>query len=54
MRLSIAKSRLNFSTVALRQWIRIPTTTLTIAELPEYIRRADKLMSLAERIDVVN
>lgn len=27
---------------------------LTIAELPEYIRRADKLMSIAERLDVVN
>ena len=27
---------------------------LTIAELPEYIRRADKLMSAAERIDIVN
>ena len=27
---------------------------LTIAELPEYIRRADKLMSVAERIDIVN
>ena len=27
---------------------------LTIAELPEYIRRADKLMSIAERIDIVN
>jgi hypothetical protein len=26
----------------------------TIAELPEYIRRADKLMILAERIDIVN
>ena len=27
---------------------------LTIAELPEYIRRAEKLMSAAERIDIVN
>jgi hypothetical protein len=27
---------------------------LTIAELPEYIRRADKLMGIAERIDIVN
>lgn len=27
---------------------------LTIAELPEYIRRADKLMSAAERLDIVN
>ena len=27
---------------------------LTIAELPEYIRRAEKLMSAAERVDIVN
>jgi len=27
---------------------------LTIAELPEYIRRAEKLMSTAERLDIVN
>lgn len=27
---------------------------LTIAELPEYIRRAEKLLSLAERTDIVN
>lgn len=27
---------------------------LTIAELPEYIRRADKLMSATERLDIVN
>lgn len=27
---------------------------LTIAELPEYIRRAEKLMSAAERLDIVN
>ena len=27
---------------------------LTIAELPEYIRRAEKLMSSAERLDIVN
>eukprot|EP01036_Dinobryon_divergens_P056503 gene56503-75451_t len=27
---------------------------ITIAELPEYIRRAEKLMSDAERLDVVN
>jgi hypothetical protein len=27
---------------------------LTIAELPEYIRRADKLMSITERLDLVN
>ena len=40
--------------LSLRQWIRIPVTMLTIAELPEYIRRADKLMSIAERIDIVN
>lgn len=26
----------------------------TIAELPEYIRRADKLLSLGERIDIIN
>jgi hypothetical protein len=26
----------------------------TIAELPEYIHRADKLMSPAERLDIVN
>jgi hypothetical protein len=29
-------------------------TMLTIAELPEYIRRAEKLMSAAERLDIVN
>lgn len=27
---------------------------LTIAELPEYIRRAEKLMSATERMDIVN
>jgi len=27
---------------------------LTIAELPEYVRRAEKLMSAAERMDIVN
>lgn len=27
---------------------------MTIAELPEYIRRAEKLMSAAERLDIVN
>ena len=27
---------------------------LTIAELPEYIRQAEKLMSSAERLDIVN
>ncbi len=27
---------------------------LTIAELPEYIRRAEKLLSSSERSDVVN
>jgi hypothetical protein len=27
---------------------------LTIAELPEYIRRAEKLMSATERLDIVN
>ena len=27
---------------------------LTIAELPEYIRRAEKLLSASERLDVVN
>ncbi len=27
---------------------------LSIAELPEYIRRAEKLMSAAERLDIVN
>lgn len=27
---------------------------LTIAELPEYIRKADKLLSHTERADVVN
>jgi hypothetical protein len=27
---------------------------LPIAELPEYIRRAEKLMSAAERLDIVN
>ena len=26
----------------------------TIAELPEYIRRAEKLLSLAERADIIN
>jgi hypothetical protein len=32
-----------------------PGSALTnIAELPEYIRRADKLMNIAERIDIVN
>ena len=30
------------------------TSMITIAELPEYIRRAEKLMSDAERLDVVN
>jgi hypothetical protein len=38
----------------LAQWITIPSTMFTIAELPEYIRRADKLMSIAERLDIVN
>jgi hypothetical protein len=27
---------------------------ITIAELPEYIRRAEKLLSLGERIDIIN
>ena len=27
---------------------------LTIAELPEYIRRVEKLLSAAERMDIVN
>ena len=27
---------------------------LTIAELPEYIHRAEKLMSVSERMDIVN
>lgn len=27
---------------------------LTIAELPEYIRRAEKLLSATERLDIVN
>lgn len=27
---------------------------LTIAELPEYIRRAERLMSPAERMDIIN
>ena len=27
---------------------------LTIAELPEYIRKAEKLLSAAERLDIVN
>lgn len=27
---------------------------LTIAELPEYIRRAEKLMSVSERLDIIN
>ncbi len=27
---------------------------LTIAELPEYIRRAEKLMSAPERLDIIN
>jgi len=27
---------------------------LTIAELPEYIRRAEKLMSASERLDIIN
>ena len=27
---------------------------LTIAELPEYIRRAEKLMSASERFDIIN
>ncbi len=27
---------------------------LTIAELPEYIRRAEKLLSVGERLDIVN
>ena len=30
------------------------TSIITIAELPEYIRCAEKLMSDAERLDVVN
>lgn len=30
------------------------TSMITIAELPEYIRRAEQLMSDAERLDVVN
>jgi hypothetical protein len=35
------------------QWIII-FMMLTIAELPEYIRRAEKLMSASERLDIVN
>ncbi len=27
---------------------------LTVAELPKYIRRAEKLLSLVERTDIVN
>lgn len=27
---------------------------LTIAELPEYIRRAEKLLSASERLDIIN
>jgi len=27
---------------------------LTIAELPEYIRRAEKLLSASERSDIIN
>ena len=27
---------------------------LTIAELPEYVRRVEKLLSATERIDIVN
>jgi hypothetical protein len=27
---------------------------LTIAELPEYIRRAEKLMNASERLDIIN
>lgn len=27
---------------------------ITIAELPEYIRRAEKLLSVSERLDIVN
>ena len=27
---------------------------LTIAELPHYIREAEKLLSLAERVDIIN
>ncbi len=30
------------------------TNMITIAELPEYIRRAAKLLSLGERVDIVN
>jgi hypothetical protein len=35
------------------QWIII-FMMLTIAELPEYIRRAEKLMSASERLDIIN
>ena len=35
------------------QWIRI-LRMLTIAELPEYIRKAEKLMSVSERMDIIN
>ena len=35
------------------QWITIGLV-LTIAELPEYIRRTEKLMSASERLDIVN
>jgi hypothetical protein len=35
------------------QWIRI-LHILTIAELPEYIRKAEKLMSVSERMDIIN
>jgi len=35
------------------QWIKIDSV-FTIAELPEYIRRAEKLMSASERLDIIN
>ena len=35
------------------QWIRI-NLMLTFAELPEYIRRVEKLMSASERLDIIN
>jgi hypothetical protein len=35
------------------QWIRMKSM-LTIAELPEYIRRAEKLMNASERLDIIN
>jgi len=47
--IEIKKGRL----AKLIQWIRIKTM-FTIAELPEYIRRAEKLMSASERLDIIN